>query len=109
MRPMSEAPRDDQTYILVKTAALELYLMVRRVAAGVEAWTNHPRQNVGGWQPRELLGWWYIEELVADHERLNQIEAYPYRINLAYDPTTPKDTGLPTLRQQIDWFFGGDK
>ncbi len=73
MRPMSEAPRDEQTYILVQTSALNLYMTVRRVALGVEAWTDHPIQTIGGWQPRELLGWWDIDELIADHERRSRI------------------------------------
>jgi hypothetical protein len=83
-------------------------MTVRRTARGVEAWTDHPIQTLGGWVAKELLGWWDIDELIADHDRLNQIEAYPYRINLAYDPTTPKDTGMPTIREEIDYFFGKD-
>ncbi len=123
MRPMSEAPRDG-TKILVKLAEPTLQYVRSRITSERFPFTLafFAQKHKDDYWPNacwygsdysfaesELLGWWSIEELIADHERLNKIEAYPYRINLAYDSTTPKDTGLPTMREEIDYFFEGDK
>lgn len=40
-----------------------------------------------------------------DKSRIDGLEAIPFRLKIAFDPSLPKTDGMPTLRNQIDEFL----